>query len=117
VDNTKNQKLLEFTQELKKMDLYPGQFDAVMNVYKQLETSEINQISSNRQAKPLWKIEQTIGSILLFISSIMLTIFLFTLLPNNKLLIGGLILAIYGIIFLFGKNLVELLLAKLIHEN
>lgn len=113
MDDTKNKKLLAFTQELKKMDLYPGQFEAVINAYKYLEKSENNQFSLINQEKAVWKIEQKIGSILMILSLIFITIYLINLLPNNKLLIGSITVLIAGIMFLFGKNLVEMFLEKL----
>lgn len=112
MDDTKNKKLLAFVQELKKMDLYPGQFEAVIEAYKHLEASEINHISSTDQEKALWKREQTIGSFFIITSLIFITIYLINLLPNNKLLIGSIVLSIAGIMFLFGKNLVIMLLIK-----
>ncbi|KFN39005.1 MAG: hypothetical protein JU82_09065 [Sulfuricurvum sp. MLSB] len=113
MDDTKNKQLLAFTQELKNMDLYPGQFEAVINAYKNLEESEKNELSSTYQEKAVWNREQIIGSVLIIASLISTAIYIMILLPNNKLLIGSITLLIAGILFLFGKNLVEMLLVKL----
>ncbi|MGD9970162.1 MAG: hypothetical protein AB7S65_06865 [Sulfuricurvum sp.] len=113
MDDSQNKKLLAFTQELKKMDLYPGQFEAVIKAYQHLEVSENNQTSSKNQGNDSWEIDQMIGSSLIILSLILFTFYLMSLLPNNKLLIGSIASLIVGIIFLFGKNLVKILLVKL----